>query len=284
MSYDWSSPSTSPKRQWVRFPHGEHCPVCGRHDWCTRSTDGKRICCMRVKSPHPCGGKSGGWFHDADGSLPEIPVYAPLPTAPPDIDCAAYLNRWETPAGMIDEFAATLGLAPSSLRSLGARWAAEKNAWAFPMRDGDGRIVGIRLRGAKDAAARKWSIVGSRQGLFLPPVLDLTAPVPTVYLCEGPTDTAALLGLGLNAMGRPNDRGGGEYICARLARFGVLCAVVVVLDRGESGIDGGNELAAMIQARRLAHSVRTLLPPEGFKDARAWVRGGATADDFGGTP
>lgn len=283
MAYDWTRKAVDPRGrivapsrvEWVRLGRGEKCCICGRPDWCTRAGDGSRVCCMRVKSPKAA--KNGGWIHAPTDTLPEIPVYAPLPSAAPTIDCAAMLARWETPPEAIDAHAAMLGLPGSALRALGVRWAPERRAWAWPMRDGRGQLVGLRLRANADEGARKWSVAGSRQGLFIPTGMDLSEPVPTLFLAEGPTDTAALLSVGLAAIGRPNDRGGGEFIAQWIAAQGRAMHAVVVLDAGDSGIEGGCALAAMLHARRLCASVRTLLPPHGHKDARRWVRAGADA-------
>ncbi len=283
MPYDWTRKAVDPRGcivaprrvEWVRLTRGEKCCICGRADWCTRASDGSLACCMRVKNPKPA--SNGGWIHQPTDALPEVPIYAPLPVAPPSIDCAAMLDRWRTPRAAIDAHAAALGLQGCALASLGVCWAPERRAWAWPMRDGNGRLVGIRLRKSEDEGARKWAVPGSRQGLFLPAGLDFADPVPQLFLAEGPTDTAALLGIGLNAVGRPNDRGGGEFIAQMLARIGRAVDVVVVLDAGESGIDGGCALAELLATRRLAASVRTMLPADGHKDARRWVRAGADA-------
>jgi hypothetical protein len=70
------------------------------------------------------------------------------------------------------------------------------------MCDGYGEVVGIRLRNERG----KFAVRGSRQGVFV-------AGVPaqkTLFVCEGPTDTAAAVDLGLFAVGRPNCCCGGR--------------------------------------------------------------------------
>ncbi len=62
-------------------------------------------------------------------------------------------------------FASELGVSAASLGRLGSKWSWEHKAWAFPMRATNGTILGVRLRGLD---GRKWAVVGSRQGLFIP--------------------------------------------------------------------------------------------------------------------
>jgi hypothetical protein len=173
--------------------------------------------------------------------------------------------------GEFGGFADSLGLSVASLRRLRVGWAEQYRAWAFPMVDADARIRGIRLRGLD---GHKWSVRGGRDGIFLPAGLSFREPL---LLSEGATDTAALLGLGFEAVGRPSCLGG-----ARIVRELVLRkkppAVIVVSDRDESevGRNGAESLATALLT--YCPSVRVIQPPEGIKDARAWLLAGATRE------
>jgi hypothetical protein len=70
------------------------------------------------------------------------------------------------------------------------------------MMDVAGRVQGIRLRFSN---GRKLAVRGGREGLFVPSGL---AATNQLLICEGPTDTAALLDLGFAAVGRPSCAGG----------------------------------------------------------------------------
>jgi phage/plasmid primase-like uncharacterized protein len=141
-----------------------------------------------------------------------------------------------------------------------------------------GKVIGVRLRAEN---GQKWAVSGSRQGLFIPD--GQSAPDDPVLVCEGPTDTAALLDLGFYAIGRPSCSGGSLTLAAMLAG----CHVVIVGDRDEPktrpdgsvffpGQDGAERLAeALLLAR--AQTVRIVYPLNA-KDAREWKRAGATAD------
>jgi phage/plasmid primase-like uncharacterized protein len=144
------------------------------------------------------------------------------------------------------------------------------------MRDGNGKVVGVRLR-ADDG--RKWAVKGSREGLFYPE----RVPVDHVaVVCEGPTDTAAALTLGLWAVGRPSCMGGVDLLHALCARL-LITHLIIIPDNDapkrrpggwwQPGIDGARR---MIQAVRLPYK---LCVPQA-KDIRAWVQAGATRNDF----
>ncbi len=163
---------------------------------------------------------------------------------------------------------AQLGLPVGSLARIGAVWSVALGALAAPMYDAPGgAVIGVRLR-APDG--RKWAVTGSRNGLFCPHVLTGRG---ALYLPEGMTDTAALAGVGLDAIGRPSCTGGRDLV--RRAVAGTGRPIVVVTDADEPGRRGADALA-----RELASdgaSVRVLAPPNGYRDAREWVGSGASA-------
>jgi hypothetical protein len=128
------------------------------------------------------------------------------------------------------------------------------------MSDGYGNIVGIRLRNDRG----KFAVRGSRQGIF-------TATVPpqkTLFVCEGPTDTAAAVELGLFAVGRPNCCCGGAEIRIYARRQGVA-RVVVISDNDKPGLDGARKVGGEV---RLPFAI--YVPPA--KDLREFVRLGGT--------
>ena len=93
------------------------------------------------------------------------------------------------------------------------------------MRDGAGRVVGIRLRGH---GGEKWAVRGSADGLFYDPAMTWTGDIA---VCEGPTDTAAALTLGLSAVGRPSCASGAEALRALVRRLGCRSVTVVLATR-----------------------------------------------------
>ncbi len=241
---------------WTRVSSRSKCPVCGKPDWCTIGDTG--VSCMRVKSSRPL--KNGGWLHPLSAK-PEAPKLRPLP--PPTINAAKLILAWaeEAPEQALAALANSLGVSEDSLAALNAVYAKPHRAWAFPMSDGYGNTVGIRLR-SEDG--RKWAVRGSRQGIFIPAI----APAPTTFICEGPTDTAAALTLGLFALGRPSCSCGGQDLRVACRRLGVR-RVVLVADNDAPGQQGAIRVAKEVGLR---HVIWT--PPT--KDIREFLKAGGT--------
>jgi len=256
------------RRTWQRVSKKRPCAICGKPDWCTYSADGRTACCMRVESGRPM--RNGGWAHVLNVEREMRTAERPRPRAHerhrrPTFDAAALLARWRarTSESARQALSARLGVSPESLRMLGAAWAVEYKAWAFPMRDGARRVIGIRLRADN---GRKWAVPGSRNGLFWP----LGIPGEEndlIVICEGPTDAAALLSVDLAAIGRPSCTGGVPLLKAALDRIGRR-DVAILSDADVPGRQGARRLAQEI--RHLARSVRIIEPLAG-KDARAWI-------------
>jgi hypothetical protein len=171
----------------------------------------------------------------------------------------------------LERFARGLGLSVDVLTRLGIGWCAESSAWSFPMSDAQNRVIGVRLR---TETGRKFAVRGGRDGLFVP--TGLTGAIP-LLLAEGPTDTAALLELGFDAVGRPNNNGGKPAMVALVRRLRPN-EVVVVADNDSPGRDG-----ALGLVERLAIHVprlRIISPPPLIKDVRAWKQAGAGREEI----
>jgi hypothetical protein len=262
--------------KWIRVTPKFPCPVCHKPDWCGYSGDGRFAVCMRVPSEKPT--QNGGYLHRIiDAPLPPVPVRS-KPVDKPSGDIQKHWNTLKhtlDPEGLYG-LAEGLGVSLAALTDLQASWSASASAWAFPMRGGDGKVVGIRLRSGD---GRKWAVRGSREGLFYP---DRAPDDHTAVICEGPTDTAAALTLGLWAVGRPSCTGGVPQLKALCRRL-VINFVVVVGDNDppkarpgghwQPGFDGARKLGAALGLRW-----KLLIPPA--KDLRAWVGSGATREDF----
>ena len=288
-----------------RVSKSHRCPICKHPDWCRVFADGW-VECMRVQSDKPA--KSGGWMWRSQGAATPHPD--PLPgrggaggRTPPPINATKLMRDWlaATPATVLAEFAASLGVATPSLAAVGAAWAEPHSAWAFPMCDGYGNVVGIRLRNERG----KFAVRGSRQGIFLctceriapagiqqvehaqsvanqanqslqPTDSDgLSVAVSangsqsrTLFVCEGPTDTAAAVELGLFAVGRPNCCCGGGEIKV-FARRHDCRRVVIISDNDKPGLDGARKVGGEL---KLPFAV--YVPPA--KDVREFVRLGGT--------
>jgi hypothetical protein len=199
-----------------------------------------------------------------DRALQNLP--RPKPKPEPTLDCVPMLLRWynATTHAQRQALATKLGVSPLALLALGASWAPEHNAWAFPMKDAEGRIIGIRLRRENGF---KFAVEGSHGGL----IYEREIPhKDKVWICEGPTDTAAAMSLGLPAIGRPSCNACEDMTLALLKRIQAKRAVLVT-DNDTPGIAGAEKLQARMPIPSLVW-----IPPA--KDIRAFVQAGGTAE------
>ena len=246
-----------------RVSKGSPCPQCGKPDWCTVGDYG--VVCMRVQSARAV--KNGGWFHAFDAARGRAMAPPPIRQAPA-INATALHREWlaGTTPEALSAFAAVLGLSTAALAAVGAAWAPPHDAWAFPMCDGYGNVVGIRLRNERG----KFAVRGSRQGIFMTTDHGLltTGPQKTLFVCEGPTDTAAAVELGLFAAGRPNCCCGGLEVRTHARRH--QCArAVLVSDNDKPGLDGARKVGG-----ELGLPYAVYVPPA--KDLREFVQLGGT--------
>jgi len=255
------------------------CPICGKTDWCMFGD--RAVKCMRVESSQAC--LSGGWYHFYSENkiaplyIHKRPTYV-MPTK--QIECEFLMSKWksETTVFQFKICADNLGIIPEALIGLGAAYAKEYKAWAFPMKNEKEETVGIRLRNSK---GDKWAVKGSRQGVFIP--TQSVHRQDVIFLPEGPTDTAALLTLGLYAIGRPSCLTGND-ILHKFVFLNKCFRVVIVSDNDElkqygnkqarPGIEGANKLKS-----DLKNCISTIwIPPSPAKDIREFVKMGGTKE------
>lgn len=180
---------------------------------------------------------------------------------PPDLE--TLWSRWsrETDPYHVDGFAMSLGVSTDSLQAIGCAWNGR--AWAFPMKDATGKMIGIRLR---SESGDKWAVRGSHQGLFF----SNSEQARTLFVVEGPTDCAAGVTLGLNTLGRPACIGQEAMILSYVQRVRAS-RVVIVSDNDEPGLRGAAKLQAMLPVMNCLW-----VPPA--KDIRQFVSLGGDRD------
>lgn len=186
---------------------------------------------------------------------------------------AEMADRWfaKMPETWRARAAERLGLPVAVLNRLRVGWAPEHRSTSWPMLDPDGRVVGIRLR--CPVTARKSAVRGSVAGLIFP--VDLRAGMP-LWVAEGPTDTAALCSVGLDAVGVPSAGARADWVAA-LARRLRAPELIVVADSDDAGAMSAERLVA---AGVPMCPVRVIYPPIGHKDVREWIVSGANADEL----
>ena len=193
--------------------------MCGKPDWClfagARAIRPTAAICARIESPKRCG--EGGWLHVLRDDGPtwapwrriEFSVAVRMMSEPsdgkPDFAKLAADFRAAVRPEALDRLAVALGVSVESLRRLGVGWSAKNRAWAFPMSNAAGDVLGIRLR---LPGGKKLSVKGGQgRAVFISPRAS-TGRHGLLLIAEGPTDTAALLDLGFSAVGRPSCTGG----------------------------------------------------------------------------
>lgn len=263
--------------EYRRVSRQHRCLVCGRPDWCLLGRDGSAVVCSRVpdgseKYLVDPDGNHVGWLHRT-GKAPVEYVAPPPEPSLSAVAIADILRQCEDDMSgtCLVDAAVNLGVSQRSLLQLGIGWHRQYQAHSFPMSDAAGDPIGIRLR--DPATGRKWAIRGSRSGLFL--AAQAYRIGGQLVICEGPTDTAAALTLGLEAVGRPFCRGGTEMLLSLVRQLDT--SVVIVADSDGPGVDGAHALAdAMFGVARGIRVIR----PLGSKDMREWVKSGASRAMF----
>lgn len=170
----------------------------------------------------------------------------------------------------IRKMAALLGFDAWALESLGA-FRGPEGVLFCPEFDSQGIVCGMTRR---DPGGATETIPGSTYGLYLSSTLnELTGPI---YCCEGLSDTAALLTMGIASIGRPAARAGISQLARFLKRLPTGRRIVVLgkLDARSDGTwpgrDAANRVAKLVSGA-LQREVEVALPPDGAKDVHAWL-------------
>ncbi len=146
--------------------------------------------------------------------------------------------------------------------------------WAIPERNAVGEVIGTAHRYPDGS---KGFEKGGNRGLIMEWPLSAyagTSAADPIFICEGASDTAALLGLGLCAVGVPMAGFGGAILAQVLKDR----HAVTVSDADSSGRDGAGKIAAELMGS--CSSVRLIKPPGDAKDARQAIIEGAGRSDF----
>ena len=254
---------------WTRVSGARRCPVCGKPDWCLVSSDASAAICPRTPSKNYIDGS--GYLHVLKESKDITPrKYTPKPL--PEHSSIIHQIHMSLKGGATQErlqsLGESLGVSVESLRALYVGFSESKNSYSFPMTRAGRRMLGIRFR---STTGSKFSARGGKEGLFIPSTFTKSK---AVVICEGPTDTAALLDLGFNAIGRPSCLGGARLIEELIGRL----PVAIFADS-----DGPGKSGAELLKKRLLKTAPPKTPvvfwSEGFDDARQMVANGASKTD-----
>ena len=291
---------------WHNVSKKEPCPICHKTDWCNLSNDGAVCICHRVESPYVA--RSGsGWIHrlrevekkvkvrgviersEIAGGLREqwkVPFpqaeRIPLPHSSA-LDFGRVHKGYDGDAVLVEGLATALGVDDEALKALDVRFNRFEECWSFPMRNAEGKIVGLRFR--ELGGSRKWSAKGSKDGLFYAANgfarEDASKSGRELVIVEGPSDTAAAMSLGLFVVGRSSCQTGAALLRALIRRVRPRI-VTIVADNDTPGIRGAELLAGQLVGCQSPSTdyearlpVRVLVVPHPYKDLRAWYLSGA---------
>lgn len=266
----------------VRVSKSKPCPVCSKPDWCLVAKDGSAAICPRSPSEKQIG--EAGFLHRLKESFTSFQIVHSPRQVVIDADQICTMYRDEMKEFDYIKVSLSLGISIDSLMGIGVGKAVQycDGTYSFPMRDDADRIVGVRLRNAE---GHKWAVYGSKSGLFYGSI----EPNQDIYVCEGPTDTAALMDWGFCAVGKPSCNAGNEYLVSMMKKLRPGLVVIV------SDVDGGSEPCrfcadqhcphckpGQMGAEKTAKAISALgiqvkiIEPIGAKDARQWKQLGAT--------
>ncbi len=259
---------------------GIACPVCGHKDWCLMAPDGSAVICGRIEqgAVKRCG--QAGWLHriaDRAGWQSRKPDLAVVITARPSpklVQMAQKFCQAAVQSGVLKELSVSLGLSEAALEQYQVGWCEQQNCTTWPMRDADGRVVGINRRFPD---GNKMIFQGHCAGLYMP--LDLPGDLSgkCLLIAEGATDAVAGADLGFRTVGRFSCFHGTNLL-TRLVTHRRPAEVVIVADGDEAGQSGAGMLAAAVVP--LVKVLKIVTPPPPHKDLRAWKQAGATEADL----
>lgn len=263
---------------------------------------------------------------------------ADTPASLPDVeqDFPAIVDESRLAPDRLQLLAADLGVTAASLSRLSVGWLDRDRlggpdgdlpgslmtpcygpaCWAFPRVTACGRFGAIRLRTSN---GKKFDLRGSEPGADVFAPSGVAGGDGTLFVIEGPTDTAAVLDMGQDCVGRPSNNAGDASVANWIAlQRPQTREVVVVLDRDQADDDTAWRMLGRVLAdglepddarqlfadagltaaecgtlagalkltgrlRRQGRTVTLAMPPLGHKDARAWRRDmGADNDDLWG--
>ncbi len=205
------------------------------------------------------------------------PVVEPeAPEAGPDLTAQARAY-YSAPAatGKRAELAALLGVEVDVLERLRVGWrpSGERTlagGWTWPERDAAGRVLGVQVRLPAGEERRFEQVKGGKIGLYYP--ADLPERPDVLVVCEGGSDCAAALGLGLPAVGL-HAAGAGVNLLVDLVRRVRPGRVLVLGDDDPAGRSSAEKVQKALEAAGVPAAMA--FPPAGHKDARSAIQAGA---------
>jgi len=245
------------------------CPICKRYnDGCLYAKDGSAAICVRTPEGAVKMAGEAGWLHILKpGDFKPKPVKKKRPI---NINWNILQNCYwdiEKSEYLLKDLSKDVNISIKTLRQMQIGW--DGAAFTMPVFNSNNEIVGIQRRFPNGS---KRMVKGSAVGVFIPP-LDWTN-LNTLYICEGFTDTATALDMGLRAIGRLSCQTGKDHII----KFCIKkkpSQIVIIADNDEVGEKGaltlGREISQGYKLFATPCPDITVIVPEA-KDLRQWVK------------
>lgn len=298
---------------WERVSRQNPCPICGKPDNCTASTDGRAVWCGRVAEGSARENQGGQFLHvKRDDCLGRNRTPAPSLKSRASESSVRDFSRLADEAfshpdaaKKRGELAGALGVEPTSLDRLRVGWDTPRRSqsrWTIPERDATGTVIGIAIR--RKGGGKRFFQDGKR-GLTYSD--DWHIGNGPILLVEGASDAAALLSMGLSVIGRPSNNAGTDLLVALVRDLPDERKLIVV---GENDRKVHQTLKSAVRKRHrpdcdccsvcwpgkygairtatklselLCRNVGWCLTPDNAKDARDWLRmmreGGSPNED-----
>jgi len=210
------------------------CPICHKPDWCLVSPDGKFVICPRTPSDKMVG--EAGFLHRIDGKA--IKVKEIKKNKPISINWGNLNSIYQT---NYDKYIPLLlekkwDVTRSTLRKLGVGYNGL--ACTFPTFDANLQIIGIQRILPCNA---KRMIKGSKLGIFIPYSFRWQE---NIFIVEGAHDTATLIDMGFNTIGRLSATCGANIITTLVKKHrDSIKSIIIVADNDEIGFMSAKNLS-----------------------------------------
>ncbi len=261
---------------WMQASNAFPCPICGRKHYCTMKPDQGIVKCTTVSDGAFSFKKDNagvGFFHKHkfDGIVPDPPKKEIKASQ----DWASAMKEAVTaPRRHFRTLARFFGCSPNHLREWEVGFLTnrqlealdtrcnEYGCWTFPMRDAQGKVIGLRLRTPNGF---KYAVRGSQNGLFYKTGLTPGRPLLVV---DGASDALAGFVQNLHLVGRPSSTTGNDHLLPLIQRLQPIY-VTQLLDDDE----GDTRQHAYDTARDVLDSYPygSIIYPEKGKDLREWL-------------
>lgn len=249
-----------------RSDRNNPCPICKRSsDGCLYAEDGTAAICVRVVEGSVKVAGQAGYLHILKpGDFKPEPVVKKRPATinwNTLNDC--YIDSFLHNRIHYPPFNASL----NTLQAMGTGFDSE--TYTFPVRNANDEIIGISRRWPDGT---KGMVKGSQVGIFIPRLN--WDNLETLFICEGASDTATALDMGLKAIGRLSCQTGRDHIIKWCVQKKPT-QIVIVADNDSAGITGAKILGVDIShGYKLFTAPRPIIkvvtPPTNCKDLREW--------------